>query len=310
MSESRGNATPADLKRERDEIAAELYVLRPDAFTAARDEQVHKARAGGRGALARELNQLRRPTQSAWLVNLLWRDQRSSVQELLRLGDDLRRAQAKGSAGDLHRLTARRRELETTLIGRAHALAEKAGVDFTAATEREVQATLSAAVAEPEVANEVRTGRMVKPAAYAGFGVPVLSVMPSETGRRSDAVDTRRKIPASSQRQATDSEGRAGQRARERREEAGRRIEKARATLEAAAAALAETRGAAEGAQQRYEEVHEQVEQLREQLRDLEKKEAVARRAALTADRRRDEAKRTSEAATRSLERAEQQHQA
>src|SRR5581483_4276571 len=63
-----------------------------------------------------------------------------------------------------------RRQLENAMIRQAKALAQQAGVDVGAATEREAQETLSAALAEPEVADEVRTGRLVKPIAYAGFG--------------------------------------------------------------------------------------------------------------------------------------------
>ena len=67
-------------ERSLDEIADELYALRPDAFAEARDEEVRKARADGRQPVARELAKLRRPTLSAWLINLLWRDQSGEPQ--------------------------------------------------------------------------------------------------------------------------------------------------------------------------------------------------------------------------------------
>ena len=58
-----------------DEIADKLYAMRPDEFAAARDEHVRRARADKLQPLARQLSALRRPTQSAWLINVLWRDQ-------------------------------------------------------------------------------------------------------------------------------------------------------------------------------------------------------------------------------------------
>src|ERR1700687_4600954 len=132
MSEAASNEKPADHERELDEIAGELYALRPDAFADARDDQVRKARADGRQPLARELARLRRPTQSAWLVNLLWRDQREVMEQFLQLGQELSRAQAEASGPELHRLTAQRRELAAALIRVARSLAEKAGVNVSA----------------------------------------------------------------------------------------------------------------------------------------------------------------------------------
>src|SRR5262245_31498346 len=53
-----------------DRIADELYAGRPDAFAAARDAAIKQARADKDTTLAKELGALRRPTQSAWLINL------------------------------------------------------------------------------------------------------------------------------------------------------------------------------------------------------------------------------------------------
>src|SRR5437899_4834323 len=135
MSEARSSATTADNDPEFEEIADQLYALRPEDFAAARDEQVRKARADKKQPLARELSRLRRPTQSAWLVNLLWRDQRDSVNKLLGLADNLSQAQSAGSVAELHSLTAQRRELESRLIRRAHNLAKNAGINVTANME-------------------------------------------------------------------------------------------------------------------------------------------------------------------------------
>src|SRR6266496_3881643 len=137
---------------ELDKVADELYALRPDEFAAKRDEEVKKARAEGRAALARELNKLRKPTQSAWLINLLWRDQRDVMEQLFQLAEELGRAQAQASGRELQTLTAQRRELEGGLLRRARVLAEQAGVTVSAPMEREAQETLSAALALPEVA--------------------------------------------------------------------------------------------------------------------------------------------------------------
>jgi hypothetical protein len=317
-----------DVERELDHIAGELYALLPDAFAAARDDEVRKARSAGRQPLARELSRLRRPTQSAWLVNQLWREESDTVEELLRLAGDLGRAQAGASVPELHRLSARRRELESALIRSAHALAERAGVTVSATMEREVQGTLAAALALPEVADELRTGRLVKPAFYSGFGLPdAMPFAEAEQPQAKDAEDTTvasapRRKSADLEQRTTERESRraddtkrpvhearaaqeAVQRESRRRQDAERRVEEARAALEAAAAALADRTRAAEEAHQHHEEARKRIAEIRAQLRDLEKEAATAENAARVQARRRNDAEKGHEAARRTLERAE-----
>ena len=69
-----------------DEIAGELYGVDPDAFVAARTAAVAGAKAAGDKALAREVATLRKPTRSAWLLNLLTRTQPERLAVLPELG--------------------------------------------------------------------------------------------------------------------------------------------------------------------------------------------------------------------------------
>src|SRR4029450_10780087 len=81
------------------EVADELYAPPPPEFRTARDEQARQARAAGDADLAEAIKKLRRPTVSAWLVNLLIREAPGQVRELLELGESLREAQ-QALAGD------------------------------------------------------------------------------------------------------------------------------------------------------------------------------------------------------------------
>jgi hypothetical protein len=298
---------------EFDAIADELYGLRPDAFAAARDEQVRTARAAGQQPLARELSQLRRPTQSAWLLNLLWRDQRDVMEQFFEVAEGLSRAQAQASGTEMRSLNEQRRQLEAALIRRARALAEEAGVSVNASTEREAQETLAAALAQPDVADEIRTGRLVKPAAYAGFGTPIVAA-PGVAGQRRQAESAgsdAQKEPARPAPQAKIDriEALAAQRAqriREQREAAERRVQEARQAVETAAEGLAE-QGREETAAHRHEaDLRAEIDQLRDRLRGLESEVTAAREAALTAGRRRIQAGKTHDASLKALERAEQ----
>jgi len=154
-----------------DEVVAQLYALPPEEFTAARSESVAAAKTAGDRDLAKQIGALRRPTVGAWLVNLLAHQRPDLIGDLLALGDALRSAQRNLRGDELRELSAQRRSMVTSLAREARALAVAAGRGVRAALPLdEVQNTLTAALADAEVAEEVRLGRLVKPVEYAGFG--------------------------------------------------------------------------------------------------------------------------------------------
>jgi len=154
-----------------DEVAARLYALPPEEFTAARDEAVRAARTAGDRELAKRIGGLRRPTIGAWLVNLLAHQRPDLIAELTALAADLRAAQRNLRGGELRELSVRRRELVTALTRETRALAVAAGRGVRDALPfPEVEATLTAALADADVAEQVRLGRLVKSIEYHGFG--------------------------------------------------------------------------------------------------------------------------------------------
>ena len=276
-----------------DEIARNLYAVRPDDFTKARDEAIRTARGVGEKSLAQELGQLKRPTQSAWLINMLWRDQTPVLERLLALSNELSKAQTQGDAAELRRLTAERRELESTLMRRVHQLADEAGVSVSTSMDRDVSDTLTAAVASPEVANEVRSGRLIRPLSYAGFGtltdapLAPISDLAAARQRRKDAD------------KASKAESNAFQ---DRIEQEQRRIQDAQAAVDAAAAALSERDRAVDEARQERERAVKQLEELDEQRRQTRAQVATAERVLLDATRRRSEAEKVHKAESKKLE--------
>ena len=155
---------------EIDEIAAELYLVPPARFVAARDQVVRQARAAGHRDLARELRALRRPTLSAWLVNVLTRHQRARMQQLFALGRELRQAQTRLDGDQLRRLPAQRQDLIAELLDWASRHAAEAGVRPTEAVLSEVEATLHAGLVDLAAAATVMSGHLVRPMSHAGFG--------------------------------------------------------------------------------------------------------------------------------------------
>ena len=155
--------------RELDDIVRGLYVLPPADFVAARNELVRQARAAGSPEVAERLRQLRRPTRSAWLVNLLARDS-AAMQRLSALGRELRDAQTGLAGAELRNLADQRRRLFSDLLDQARAHAADAGVRVTSTVLLEVEATLQAALVDLAGALTVRNGRLVRPLSHSGFG--------------------------------------------------------------------------------------------------------------------------------------------
>ena len=79
---------------------------------------MRQARAAGSRDLAERLQRLRRPTRSAWLVNLLASDS-ASMQRLSALGRELRDAQTGLAGAELRNLAEQRRHLFGDLLDQA-----------------------------------------------------------------------------------------------------------------------------------------------------------------------------------------------
>ena len=152
-----------------DEIVRGLYILPPTDFVAARNELVRRARAAGSREVAEHLQQLRRPTRSAWLVNVLAGDT-AAMQRLSALGRQLRDAQTGLAGAELRNLAEQRRKLIAELLDRAEAHAAAAGVRLTPAVLSEVEATLQAGLVDLAGALTIRNGHLVRPLAHSGFG--------------------------------------------------------------------------------------------------------------------------------------------
>ncbi len=158
---------------------AELYAADLDAFTARRGELAAQARAAGAAAVAKKIAGLRKPTRPAWLLNQLARADPSIPARLAELGDELRRAEAALDGDRIRELSQARRRLVDAATRQALALA---GPHPTAALRDEVAATLAAAVADPDVAEQLAEGALPRAVHHAGFGSgmpPALSLVRS-----------------------------------------------------------------------------------------------------------------------------------
>ena len=152
----------------RDAVTS-LYSSDPGEFTERRKALVAQAREGGDKALAKTIAGLRKPTRSAWVVNMLVRADRFAVSRMTALGDDLRDAERAMDGTRIRELSRRRRELMASLLQQAF---DAAGQDSPPAALRdEVTSTLTAALADPQVAEQLRAGTLVRAVYREGFAI-------------------------------------------------------------------------------------------------------------------------------------------
>jgi hypothetical protein len=167
-----------------DRAAGELYALPPAEFTAARDLRVAQARAAGDRGLAAELRQLRRPTLSAWAVNLLARHATESLGGLVELAGELRTAQVTLQGEALRTLMRRRQQVLSALVQEARRLADDFGHPLADEAVLQVERTLTAALSDPAAARSVCSGRLTSSLEYAGFGeLGFGTPLPAEPGK-------------------------------------------------------------------------------------------------------------------------------
>jgi hypothetical protein len=165
-----------------------LYASDPDVFTERRGVLVAEARAAGDTSAAKSIAKLRKPTRSAWVVNQLVRADPGVPSRLAALGDELRAAEGSLAGAKIRELSQARRQLIDALVRQALTMA---GQDSPpAALREEITATFAAALADPQVAEQLAAGTLVHAERRAGFGygaaAPPMTVpvpVPSPAGR-------------------------------------------------------------------------------------------------------------------------------
>jgi chromosome segregation ATPase len=148
----------------------QVYAATPEDFMAVRTALVAEARQAKDRELAKAIGALRKPTRSAWLINLLARSATDEVASLLDLGEALREAQASLSGPELRRLSSERQKAVRALARSAESLAAEHSQRVTDAQLQEVSQHLQAALSDPALAEDVRAGRVTQIVTFGGFG--------------------------------------------------------------------------------------------------------------------------------------------
>ncbi|WP_344253366.1 hypothetical protein, partial [Pseudonocardia hydrocarbonoxydans] len=257
-----------------DDLADALYGGPPADFVATRDEAVRAARARGDREFATAAGRLRRPTRAAWLANLLARHRREQLDGLLALAGSLADAQRTLDGAALRELSSQRRRLVAGMAREAGRLAREAHEPVGDALLRELADILEAALADPVVADEVRSGRLTRTITYSGFG-PYAD--PQAAARRSAERAAAAPAAAAPEPAAEPAEDPAEVARREREQQARRR------DLAVAGAAEATARDRRDAAEAEHERAAQEHERARERVATLTAELEAAQRHERTA---------------------------
>lgn len=139
-------------------VAAELYALPPQEFTAARNARAAQARAAGDRGLAEDVKRLRKPSAGAWVLNLLARERSDEIEAVVELGARLREAMGVLGADELRALDRQRRELTRAVAASGTALARDEGQRVPAATAAAVEESLRSGMVDEGAGAALLTG--------------------------------------------------------------------------------------------------------------------------------------------------------
>jgi hypothetical protein len=292
----------ADLVKD---ASAELYAGDPDVFVERRRELAARARTAGAREAAKTIAGLGKPTRSAWIVNNLIRADPGVAVSLAELGGKLRSGEAALDGASIRELSRERRELVDNLVRRAM---DEAGQESPSVALRdEVTDTFNAALADPDLAEQVAAGTLQKAVHWAGFGPGIGSAISSgparapaapirETTERAGARGagpTGAKRAGASQHEADRgagadrgaAEAKAERELQERREIIAHAEEAAAEASRAADAAAASEREISDSVTFMQERLNREQQRLVQARRDTRQAAAAATRAKQTLER-------------------------
>ncbi|WP_406055907.1 hypothetical protein OG462_08170 [Streptomyces sp. NBC_01077] len=302
-----------------EEVAEELYGLRPAEFVPARDAYVAEARKAKDAKAAKAIAALRRPSLAAWAANQLARRRQEEAHQFLALGEALREAHRTLDAEQLRTASGQRRRLVTTLARTAAAVAGEAGQPVSDTVLHEIEQTLHGVLADEDIAEQWSKGRLVKvPEAAVGFAAVAPDTVPARRTATPKTPPPAPKAKTGKTAKPTTATTKAGG------DESARRLrdlEHARTTAEEADAevgrreqGLAEAKEARQAAAEEAERAAERVRSLEGELRDARQTKqqtgavaTTAGKAVTTAERALREARSAAQQAARAVQRLERE---
>jgi hypothetical protein len=268
----------------------ELFSADPDEFMKRRAQLAAAAKGSGDAPAGKQITALRKPTRSAFTVNQLARAEPDLIAQLVDLGEELRNAEKSVDPQQIRDLTRQRRRLIDALTRRAFEVIDDSSP--SSAVRDEVVSTLTAALADEDVAQQVADGVLVKPARWEGFGFggsPDLTLVggsgggksgqPTARGQRRESTTTSTSEPKAAIRKGLSKQERDAERERAAAAEEERKAQAKAEAEQAKQDRIDAAQQAADDAEEAFLLATDEEQTRVDRLRELEEQVADARKA-------------------------------
>jgi chromosome segregation ATPase len=154
-----------------------LYREPPDEFVRGRDALAKELREQGDRETATAVKKLRRPSQSAWLINRVAIEDPDRARRLADAAGELvdaqqRMLEGRGDAADLRAAAERERERVERMVEAVRRVAAEHSKPVSAAVIERVGQTLQAVGSDPELRDRLVRGRVERDHRAATIGLP------------------------------------------------------------------------------------------------------------------------------------------
>lgn len=257
---------------QHDKDVDRLYELPLSEFTAERDALAKRLRKDGDRDAADEVKGLKKPSEPAWTVNQLARNNKRELNALLKAGERLRDAQTGGAGRDKLRAAI---AAEREQVGKLAALAEPLLDPASEAKLERVRNTLHALAVDDDTREQVEAGRLVADAEAVGLGLPGLAAAPPpKREAKKQPKEKQRAKTAKDKRSATDDRKalRAVETARKRERDAREKADRARTEVKHARAAAEDAAKALQTAERRAKEAEARESDAQDKLAQAERR--------------------------------------
>ena len=160
-----------------DKRLAALYRDPPEDFVRERDALAKQLREEGDRDVATRVKKLRRPSQSAWLINRVSADEPERARDLVEAADNLVAAQQRmldegGDAAELRSAAHAERERVEEMVSAARRVAAEHPKPINEAMIERVAQTLQAVSSNPDLRDQLLGGRVETDHRAATIGLP------------------------------------------------------------------------------------------------------------------------------------------
>jgi hypothetical protein len=167
------------------ELAEPLFELAPEEFTAERDRIAKHLKKQGDDGAAAEVKALKKPSITAYALNLVARRHPDLVDGLLEADEQLRSAKSRA---EMDEAKGARQKAISSITGKATSLLEEQERSVTSQVRERLTETLLAVATDDAARDLLKAGRLLKEAEGGGFGGPVTAF------EESPADDRQRKL--------------------------------------------------------------------------------------------------------------------